>query len=71
MSPKVLLGLVLVALVVYVIIDTVTTGYVRMAIDDFLQWILDNLVAGVFLFVLGTLQRHFFFYVFLMSTIYI
>jgi uncharacterized membrane protein YdjX (TVP38/TMEM64 family) len=52
-SPaKLLIGLVLVAFIAFVIIDSLTTGYVRGAVSDFLEWIETNVVAGIFLFIM-------------------
>jgi uncharacterized membrane protein YdjX (TVP38/TMEM64 family) len=52
-SPaKLLIGLLLVAFVAFVIIDSLTTGYVKTAVSDFLVWIETNVVAGIFLFIM-------------------
>jgi uncharacterized membrane protein YdjX (TVP38/TMEM64 family) len=52
-SPtKLMIGLVLLALVTFVIIDSSTTGYVRSAVSNFLEWIETHAVAGIFLFIM-------------------
>ena len=43
-------GLLLVGFVVYIIVDAVTAGNVREAIDSFLSWIEDNPIPGFFAF---------------------
>ena len=52
-SPKLYIGLLLVGFVVFVIIDSATTGYTRDAVNSFLNWIQENPIAGFFLFALG------------------
>jgi uncharacterized membrane protein YdjX (TVP38/TMEM64 family) len=53
LSPKVLIGLLLLGIIVFVIVDTATTGYVREGVESFLNWMKDNPIAGFFLFVIG------------------
>jgi hypothetical protein len=56
-SPRLLVGLVLLSLIGYVIVDTATgTGNVRQAVKAFLQWIEDYPAWGFFGLVLGTKQ---------------
>lgn len=47
---KVILGLLLLGFIIFVIVDSVTNGYVRDGIDSFLDWIEENSVAGIFCF---------------------
>jgi hypothetical protein len=47
---KVTLGLALLGFVVFIIVDSATTGYTTDGIRDFLQWIEDNPIPGVFAF---------------------
>jgi len=54
---KILIAVLLVGLVVYIIVDSTTTGHVRDAISNFLRWIQDNPAAGVFAFMTGTYIR--------------
>jgi hypothetical protein len=51
---KMTIGLLLLGFVLFVIIDTATNGYVKDAIDSFLEWIEDNPVGGMFVFIVGT-----------------
>jgi uncharacterized membrane protein YdjX (TVP38/TMEM64 family) len=53
LSPKVWIGLLLLGFIIFVIVDTATTGHVREGVEAFLDWIRDNTVAGFFLFVIG------------------
>jgi hypothetical protein len=56
-SPRLLVGLVLLSLIGYVIVDTATgTGNVRQGVKAFLQWIEDYPAWGFFGLVLGTKQ---------------
>jgi hypothetical protein len=56
-SPRLLLGLVLLCLIGYLIVDTATgTGNVRQGVKAFLQWIEDYPAWGFFGLVLGTKQ---------------
>lgn len=48
---KIIVGLILVGFIVFVIVDTQTNNYVRTGIVNFLEWIENNTVAGVFCFV--------------------
>lgn len=50
-AKKIIFGLLLLAFVIYVIVDSLTTGYIRTAIQTFLKWIEANPVPGVFIFV--------------------
>jgi uncharacterized membrane protein YdjX (TVP38/TMEM64 family) len=43
-------GLILLGLIVFVIVDSMTNQYVRGSIVEFLEWIENNIVAGVFSF---------------------
>lgn len=43
-------GVILLGLIVFVIVDSLTNQYVRNGILDFLEWIENNIVAGVFSF---------------------
>ena len=52
-SFRVLIGLLLVGFVIFVIVDSATTGYVRDTVSSFLDWIEENPMAGFFVFVLG------------------
>ena len=47
---KLAIGLVLLAFIVYIIVDSVTAGNVRNAIEAFLDWIEDNPIPGFFAF---------------------
>jgi len=55
-SFRVLIGLLLVGFVIFVIVDSATTGYVRDTVSSFLDWIEENPVGGFFVFVLGKLS---------------
>jgi len=48
---KIAVGLVLLGLIVFVIVDSMTNMYVRNGILDFLEWIENNTIAGVLCFV--------------------
>ena len=48
---KITLGLALLGFVVFIIVDSATTGYTTDGIRDFLQWIEDNPLPGVFAFI--------------------
>lgn len=50
-SFKLLVGLLLLAFVIFVIVDAATTGYTQDVVTGFLDWIEDNPVAGLFAFV--------------------
>lgn len=47
---KLLVGLLLLGFIVYVVVDSLTTKHVRGGIVSFLEWIENNIVAGVFSF---------------------
>lgn len=49
---KLVIGLLLLGFVAFVILDSLTNRYVRDGIDSFLDWIEENSVEGIFLFVL-------------------
>ena len=46
-------GLIFVAFVVFVIVDSATNMHALDALHDFLEWVEDNPVQGVFAFVIG------------------
>jgi hypothetical protein len=52
MWKKIILGIGLVAFVVFVIVDSTTTGYLRDGIQSFLDWVEKNPIGGIFLFTL-------------------
>merc|ERR1719401_3136479 len=47
---KIVIGVLLVAFVTYVIIDSATTGYIRTGVQSFLEWIENNPIPGFFVF---------------------
>ena len=47
---KLLLGAALLSILLFVIIDTLTTQHIAHGFEDFLEWIERNLVAGFFAF---------------------
>uniref|UniRef100_A0A7S1DCG4 VTT domain-containing protein n=1 Tax=Cyclophora tenuis TaxID=216820 RepID=A0A7S1DCG4_CYCTE len=49
---KSVIGLLLLAFIVYVIVDSITTGNVRSIIGSFLEWIEDNPIPGFFAFMI-------------------
>ena len=49
---RVLIGLCLAALIIFVIIDSTTTRYIKSAIDSLLKWVEENPVAGILAFTL-------------------
>jgi hypothetical protein len=51
---KMTIGLILLGFVLFVIIDTATNGYVKEAIHSFLEWIEDNPVGGMFVYIVGS-----------------
>mmetsp|Transcript_739 Transcript_739/g.1098 ORF Transcript_739/g.1098 Transcript_739/m.1098 type:complete len:292 (-) Transcript_739:351-1226(-) len=48
---KILIAVILVALITFVIVDSLTNQYVKQLVEDFLAWIENNPVAGVFAFI--------------------
>ena len=48
---KILTGVVLLSIIIFVIVDAFTNKYVTSAFRTFLEWVESNLVAGVFAFV--------------------
>ena len=51
---RLVVGLVFVSFVVFVIVDSATNMHALDALHDFLEWVEDNPVEGVFAFVVGT-----------------
>lgn len=51
-NRKIFLGLILLGFIIFVVVDSTTTGYLRTGINNFLKWIEDNAVAGMFAFML-------------------
>jgi hypothetical protein len=51
-KKKIVLGLLLLGFIVFVIVDSTTTRYLRQGIESFLKWIENNAVAGIFAFML-------------------
>mmetsp|Transcript_24474 Transcript_24474/g.27871 ORF Transcript_24474/g.27871 Transcript_24474/m.27871 type:complete len:305 (-) Transcript_24474:305-1219(-) len=47
---KIIIGILLVAFIIYVIIDSTTTGYIRTGVTSFLEWIEANPIPGFFIF---------------------
>jgi len=47
---KIIFGLLLLGFVIYAIVDSLTTGYIRTGIQAFLEWIEANPVPGFFIF---------------------
>ncbi|KAL3827353.1 hypothetical protein ACHAXA_003087 [Cyclostephanos tholiformis] len=47
---KMLVGAILVGIIIYVIVDSATTGNIRAGLEYFLGWIETNVIAGVFAF---------------------
>ena len=47
---KIVIGLILLGIVVYIIVDSTTNRYVAQGIQIFLQWFEDNPIAGLFAF---------------------
>jgi uncharacterized membrane protein YdjX (TVP38/TMEM64 family) len=51
-KKKIILGTLLLGFIIFVIVDSTTTGYLRRGIGNFLKWIENNAVAGMFAFML-------------------
>lgn len=51
-NKRIILGLILLGFIIFVIVDSTTTGYLRSGINIALQWIEDNAVAGMFVFMI-------------------
>jgi uncharacterized membrane protein YdjX (TVP38/TMEM64 family) len=49
---RVFLGLILLGFIIFVTVDSLTTGYIRDGIDAFLHWVQENPAPGIFLFML-------------------
>ena len=47
---KIVIGLILLAIVIYIIVDSTSSQYVAQGIQIFLKWFEDNPVAGLFAF---------------------
>lgn len=47
---KIVIGLILLGIVIYIIVDSTTNQYVAQGIQTFLKWFEDNPVAGLFAF---------------------
>lgn len=52
---KLVVGVLFLALIVYIVIDSFTTKHVTGAVQIFLEWFENNVVAGAFLFIVGKL----------------
>ena len=50
---KLIIGGLFLALIVYVIVDSFTAGYVRQFVQSFLNWFENNIYAGSILFIAG------------------
>ena len=50
---KLIIGGLFLALIVYVIVDSFTAGYVRQFVQTFLSWFENNIYAGSVLFIAG------------------
>ena len=48
---KLIVGLILLGFIIYVVVDSVTVGNVRSGIESFLDWIEENPVPGLFVFI--------------------
>lgn len=51
-NKKITIGLAFLAFIIFVIVDSTTTGYLRSGINTALKWIEANAVAGMFVFML-------------------
>jgi membrane protein DedA with SNARE-associated domain len=51
---RLVVGLLLLGFVLFIIIDTTTNGYLKVGIKEFLEWIEDHPIGGMFLFMVGT-----------------
>lgn len=51
---RIVLFFLILGIVVFIITDTMTNGYIKTFIFNFLQWIEDNPVSGIFIYTLGT-----------------
>ena len=49
-TKKIVIGLILLGIVIYIIVDSTTNRYVAQGIQIFLKWFEDNPVAGLFAF---------------------
>lgn len=52
LNKKIFLGFFLLGFIIFVIVDSTTTGYLRTGINDFLKWIENNAISGMFAFML-------------------
>lgn len=51
-NRRILIGLCLAAIIIFVITDSTTTGYIKRAVDSLLKWVEENPVAGILAFTL-------------------
>ena len=51
---KLIIGGLFLALIIYVIVDSFTAGFVRQFVQSFLNWFENNIYAGSILFIAGT-----------------
>lgn len=56
---KPVVGVLFLALIVYIVIDSFTTKHVTGAVQIFLEWFENNVVAGAFLFIVGSCKAPF------------
>eukprot|EP00548_Thalassiothrix_antarctica_P012753 CAMPEP_0194172890 /NCGR_PEP_ID=MMETSP0154-20130528/7291_1 /TAXON_ID=1049557 /ORGANISM="Thalassiothrix antarctica, Strain L6-D1" /LENGTH=165 /DNA_ID=CAMNT_0038885719 /DNA_START=85 /DNA_END=582 /DNA_ORIENTATION=- len=60
---KIIIGILLVAFIIYVIIDSTTTGYIRTGVTSFLEWCEANPILGFFICIdLGLAAVYFTYY---------